>query len=205
MNIFKKIRRFVYYQRVLVYIFDVKEYNKSFQAKIPVWIGNASLDEIKELNRNQGMDLTEYPWEFLKKKIENGTWVCMIAKYEKTIVGYMFYSTNEMSFAGTKKIEFDLPPHTGYQLRCFVHPAYRNLAILKQLVQAAGSAMRTQHGIAIAFWAVNGTNKIQIHNCEKLGNRFVGSITFIKSKFFNKAFVSKGIHKAGLKIKGIYN
>lgn len=203
MNIFKKTKRLVYYQKVLIYTFSTKEYDKSFQAKTPVWIGHASLDEIKELNHNHEMDLKVYQWQFLKEKIENGTWKYIVAKSEKKIVGYAFYSTNEMSFAGTKTIEFDLPPHAGYIFRNFVHPKFRNLSVGKQL---AGIQIRALNkcGAGIAFGAVNSTNKVQLHNYNKMGGTAVGSVTFIKTSFFDTAFISKSIYKTGLKLRRIY-
>lgn len=203
MNIFKKTKRLVYYQKVLIYTFSTKEYNKSFQAKTPVWIGHASLDEIKELNRNHEMDLKVYQWQFLKEKIENGTWKYIVAKSEKKIIGYAFYSTNEMSFTGTKTIEFDLPVHAGYIFRHFVYPKFRNLSVGKQLVGISTRALN-KCGAGIAFGAVNSANKVQLHNYNKMGWTAIGSVTFIKTSFFDKVFISKSIYKTGLKLRRIY-
>jgi len=202
-KIFRKIRRFVYYQKILIYSFDVKKGHEYFRAKIPLWIGTPTLDELKELDADKEMDLRVYPWKYLKEKVENHLWKCVIAKSENRIVGYIFYSLSEMSFAGSKKIEFNLPHYAGYPFRLFVHPGFRNLQIGKQLEQEADERIKEskQDGVAIAFRATNSTNKIQLHNYEKLGGKFIGSVTFLQSRFFNTAIISRGIKRAGLTIK----
>lgn len=150
------------------------------------------------------MDLKVYPWKFLKERIKNDIWKCIIAKSEKRIVGYTICGTHEMSFAGAKRVEFDLPQKAGYIFRHFVHPTFRNLSIGKQLGYVAIRTLN-ECGALIAFSAVNSSNKIQLHNYKKLGGSLVGSVTFIKTSFFNKVFISKGIYKAGLKITRIYD
>jgi ribosomal protein S18 acetylase RimI-like enzyme len=199
---FKIIRRFVYYQKVLVYGFNAQDYNEEFRAKTPVWIGPASSDDIKELYQNNDIDLNELPWEFLKEKIASNTWEIIAAKSEGKCVGYASYSTNEMSFSGTKRIEFELPPNTVYIFRDFVLPQLRNLSIGKHLGDFRMKKLK-KDGVSVVFAVVNSTNKIQIHNYGKLGGFFIGSVTFVKTKFFNKIFISKSIMKAGLKVKRI--
>ena len=47
--------------------------------------------------------------------------------------------------------------------------------------------------------AIQSSNKVQIHNAEKLGWRKIGAVIFITTKIFNYAFVSIGIRKSWLK------
>jgi hypothetical protein len=56
----------------------------------------------------------------------------------------------------------------------------------------------------MAFNAVNSTNNSQIHNVNKIGGVLVGTVFFVKNRFFNKVFISKSLKKTGLKIKRIY-
>ena len=83
MNIFKKIRRLVYYQKVEILTFDTSGENQGFQVKIPLQFSHASLAEIEELNRNHVWDLSLHPWEFLKEKRESGSWKFLVAKSEE--------------------------------------------------------------------------------------------------------------------------
>lgn len=202
-NIFKKIERFIYCQRVLIYSFDTSKENKVFKATIPILICSPTLSELMQMNRDKQMDLKVYPWNYLKNKIKNNLWECIAAKYENKFVGYIFYSITEMSFAGSKLVEFKLPENAGYPFRLFIHPDFRNLQIGKQLEQEADERIKkSKHNdIVIAFRATNSTNKIQLHNYKKLGGTCVGSVTFLKSRFFNTAIVSRGIKTAGLRIK----
>jgi len=202
MNIFKKIRHPLYYQKILIFCYEIKQNSKSFQAKLPIWIGYASLDEINDLFRDQEMDLKVYSWEHLKKKVEDGTWKCIIARYNNQIVAYAFYSNIEMIFAGSTKIEFKLPEYSGYGFREFVRPKYRNKNIHKA-INTFRSRLAAKNGGHKVFVAINHTNNIAIHNQKKLGSRLVGSVTFIKTRFFHKVFLSKSIYKTGLRIKKI--
>lgn len=200
--VINKLRRFVYYQKILLYGFNAQNYKEEFRAKTPVWIGPASSDDIKELYQNKDIDLNELPWEFLKEKIESNTWKIIAAKSEDKCVGYASYSTNEMSFAGSKRIEFELPPNTVYIFRDFVLLQFRNLSIGKHLGDFRMKKLK-KDGVSIVFAVVNSTNKIQIHNYGKWGGFFIGSVTFMKTRFFNKVFISKNIIKTGLKVRRI--
>jgi hypothetical protein len=132
------------------------------------------------------------------------SWKCIVARSEKRIVGYAFYSIDEMSFAGSKSIEFYLPTNAAYDFREFVNPAFRKLSIHKELLDFRLKTLK-QSRVNIAFCAVNSTNKPSIHNCKKTGGAVIGSATFVKTRFFNKVFISKSLYKAGLTIKKIYS
>ena len=86
-SLFEKIRRPIYYQKVLVYSFDISKYNKMFKAKIPLRISHASVSEINKLHQNPAMNLKLYcSWDFLREKIEKGTWKCIVAKFKKKVI-----------------------------------------------------------------------------------------------------------------------
>lgn len=201
-GIIQKIRRLIYYQKVLVFTWEMEDYRK-FNQKITVSMRGASLDEIEELYRNPKMDLKVYQWEVLKEKIRSGSWKCIIAKSENKILGYMMHSTNDMSVVGSKTIEFEIPQNACYNFKLFVDPAYRNLSISKQLTVYTMEILN-KVGTFTFFSAVNSTNKIHLTNNKKIGKTIIGSIIFFKSFFLNKVFISKRLKKAGLKIKRIY-
>ena len=185
-SIFKK---YIYYQKILIFCNDTRT-SVSLQANLPIWLGHAKLNEIVEMHKDQELDLKYYPWSFLEEKIENKIWNCIIAKYNDMIIGYSFYSNSEMIFAGSKTIEFKLPKYFYYGFREFVRPKYRGKNIHKAL-NSYRSFLASESGCYKLFVAIN-SNEISIHNHEKLGGYKVGSVTFIKNKFFNKAFVSPG-------------
>jgi len=199
------IQRIVYFQKVLIYRFNVTECIQRIQSKRPILIERPSLDEIKELNESQEMDLNGYSWSYLSEKIMSGVWQCIGAKNVDKIIGYIFFSTQEMSFAGTKTVEFILPPNAGYPFKLFVHPDYRNMGLGKQLEQAADAGIRSSRksNHIIAYRATNSTNNIQIHNYKILGGVYIGSVTFIKTKIFDKVLISYKLRREGLKIKSI--
>lgn len=109
-----------------------------------------------------------------------------------------------MTIAGSKKIEFSLPPYAAYSFRNFIIPKYRNLTIYKHLVHVEMKLLKKQ-GINIRIDAVDSNNKIALNIIKKQPwHIYFGSVNFILTKFFNKVFISKGIYNAGLKIKRIY-
>ena len=203
-NLYERILNLIYYQRALVYSHDLDNYNKVVEAKIPLVISHASVDEIKKLHQNPEMDLKVFSWDYLRKKIETGTWKCLVAKYEDKVIGYTFYSKDELPIWGTKKIEFALPPDAAYGFRSFVLSEYRNLSIAKQLHHVKMEILKKQE-IKIKFAGADSTNKAMRNIIEKQQEGIcIGSVTFMLTKFFNKVFISKGIYNAGLTIKRIY-
>lgn len=202
MNLKKILMRFFYYQKVLIYRFDVKDYEKEYKSNIPLFIEHASFEDIKEIYENKEMDLKEVPWDYLTDKFKKSIWKIIVAKIDKKCVAYASYSETEMSFVGTKRIEMMLPQHSIYIFKDFVIPEYRNKLIGKHLGDYRIKALK-EEGTTIGFAAVNSTNQVQIHNFGKLGGYYIGFVTFIKCKFFNEVFISKSIVKSGLKIQKI--
>lgn len=201
MNIFKKIRKLIYYQKINILTFDTSAQDQGFQVKIPLQFSEASLAEIEELNRNSQWDLSLHPLEFLKEKRGTGSWKFLVAKSDGEIAAHACYSFNEMKIVGSREIEFELPPDTAYVFRMFVHPKFRGLQIHRQLENFRLKEVN-KSGAASAFTAVNSTNVFSLDSCLKMGATVVGSVTFVKTRFFNKVFVSKSLYKTGLKRKG---
>ncbi|MEI6610365.1 MAG: hypothetical protein WCO53_11560 [Deltaproteobacteria bacterium] len=199
----KILDRLFYYQKVFVFVWEAGKCNSSFQAKIPISFGHASPEELSEVYLNKETDLKSYPWEFLEEKIVTGRWHCICAKHKEEIIGYALYSTAEMSFAGTKSIVFDLPTNAAYIFKAFVYPTFRNLSIHKAI---ADFTFKTVHemGFDLALFSINSTNNISIHNNVKLGSAIAGSAVFIKTRFFNKVFISGRLDKMGVRIRKIF-
>jgi len=181
--------RLFYYQKVLIFICDTGNINQGFQAKINLSLSHASPEDLANIYLHRETDLKVYPREFLEEQIRTSQWHCIVAKHDKEIVGYALYSTAGMSFVGTKSVVLDLPPRCTYVFKEFVYPAFRNLGVHKAIVDFT---FRTVHklGFDWAFFAINSTNQIAIHNKVKMGSSFAGSAVFIKTRLFNKVIVS---------------
>lgn len=185
-----------------MFAWRLSEYTSSFRAKTPILITHPTLDDLKELNMDPEMDLRVYPWEFLKDKTQSNTWKCVVAASQSKKVGYLFYSTKEMSFSGTKTVHFDLPPRSAYNFRIYVHPAYRKLSIQKALIDFTWNLQRSAD-ITTTFACVNSTNRPSISNFLRTGGTVIGSVIFLKTAFFNKVIVSRSLFKTPLNFAGI--
>lgn len=157
------------------------------------------VDEVKKLHENQEMDLKDYEWPLLKKKLESGVWHCIAAKIQEQIVGYSFYSTKECSFAGSKKISFKLPQNTAYVFRSFVHPNCRNKGVGQKLILYRRLKLLNLENTSSTFAAINSTNSISLHNSLKFGS-VIGAVLFVKIRSLNIVLISRGISKYGLEI-----
>ncbi len=194
------LKRFVYYQQVCIYSFRLEDKAASFQPRIPLSVQKLSPGRAKSLHDDPRMDLDGYPWETLEDKLSSRAWHLLTAEHEGRCVGYIFYSTREMSVTGSKKVDFVMPEHAGYPFKLFVDPSYRGLCIGKYLEQAVNSGLLSDN-CAVAFRATNSTNGIQLHNYAKLSGAFVGSLSFVRTRVFNTVIISEGIRRAGLHIK----
>jgi hypothetical protein len=198
-ELIKRLGYFIYYQKVYIFEWNLKNNRKMFEAKIPLVTSHASIDEVMQLHCQDEMDVKVYPQKFLKVKMETGAWKCIVAKYSGKIVGYAFYSTKEMSFSGSKNLKFKLPENCVYIFRNFVHLSFRNLSIHKK-IEDTWLKIFQNNGIKYAYAAVNSTNEISINNFKKTGGEIIGSVYFFKTSIFNKAFLSSSINKRNLKI-----
>lgn len=195
-----RLREAVYYQRVL--IFKLSTDHLVGQPLCPEFIQilNATLEDVRKLHSDPDMDLKDYTWNFLREKIANNLWHCLFAKMDNRAIGYTFYTIHEMTFRGAKKVEFALPQGAAYLFRTFVHPMGRNKGIGKMLGTARLRVVKDKGSIE-AYVAVNSTNEVSIHNSKKLGGRVIGSMVFVKTRFFNKAYRSPLLLSSGLKLK----
>lgn len=192
----------LYYQKVLIYQFRLNDVQENFRARLPLSVIEPSLEEIKLLHMNHEMDLHAYPWISLKEKIENKTWKCLCAQTDGKNVGYIFYSTSEMSVTGSKKIEFVLPAYSGYPFKLFVVPEYRSRSIGKHLEYSVHNMLISMNHFT-AFRATNSTNEIQIHNYGKMKGSTLGSLNFFKTRVCNAVYISRGLRKSELSVKRI--
>lgn len=194
------MNRFVFCQRVLIYSFQLQNLTAGFQTRVPLSIREPSLEEAKALHDDPRMDLKSYSWETLEDKLESKTWNLLAAQVERKLVGYIFYSTREMSVVGSKKVDFVLPEYAGYTFKLFVVPSHRGLCIGKYLEQSVNTGLLSNN-YTVAFRATNSTNKVQLHNNARIGCEFVGSLSFYRSRIFNTVHISGGVKKAGLSTK----
>jgi hypothetical protein len=56
-------------------------------------------------------------------------------------------------------------------------------------------------GIKGFFTVINSNNFVSRHNEEKIGGYRMGSIVFLKCRYFNKAFLTLGLIKRGISFR----
>ncbi len=189
-NVIKKIYcRLIYYQKICIFRWNKYGSNNYKRDSSEIKISHATIKDIEKLYIDSEMDLKDYDWNTLKEKCMNGIWKAIKAESEGKIVGYVFYSTHEMSFAGSKALEFSLPKGSAYLFRSFVHPNARNKGIGKTLEYFRLDCV-WKEGCNSAYGAVNSTNRVSINNCKILGGEIIGAVHFIKTEYFNVAFRS---------------
>lgn len=195
----KILDKFYYYQKVYIFKISLEKYEKDFKPEVSLWTGPGTIDDIYDLHKDKTMDLDQYDWNYLKNKSETKEWLNIIVKKKNNILGYSFYSTRTMWVTGTKIINFKLPPLSAYFFKLFVSPAARNMSIGKYLTNYRLHMLK-QAGVTDVYSAVNSTNHIQIHNSEKVGWKRIGSIHFLKTKLFNRYWISRNVHRSKLEL-----
>ena len=202
MSYLKKILRFFYYERVVLYGYNLTQKHE-FETKVDYELCDASLQDVENLyNDENNTDLTSVDWNSWKEKISSGIWKGFLVKDGKYIVAQAFYSTDNIFFGGTKWVELNLPENAAYGFKLFARPDYRG----KKLGQAVTSFRLNsakKNGIKKYYTIIFARNKISRHNEEKIGGYLAGSIIFFKCRFFNKVFITPGIYKEGISVKTI--
>ena len=192
-------RWLVHYQKVLVFRLDTGKVRLPRKTGFPLVFETAGLEEVQALHADPRMDLKVYAWEQLREKLEGGSWRVTLARRDGRAVGYALYSTTEMHITGTRTLAFDLPRGNAYGFRHFVRPDCRNSGVGKGLIVYQLAALKGQ-GLSALYLAVNHDNRVQIGNLRQLGADRVGDVTFIRSRFFHKVILSRGLQAWGLNV-----
>ena len=173
--------------------------------KVPkgIQLSPAGVKDICNLHAKPDFDLMDYPLSMLRQKFSHGLWHGLLAKADNEVVGYAFFTKHEIIFGGSKLVALNLPRQSVYLFRTFVHPSARNMGIGKALV---GMRLKLcgQQGLTEAYAAVNNTNMVSIKNCKTLGGKIIGSVFFLKTRFFNWVICSPGLLISGLKSKASF-
>jgi GNAT superfamily N-acetyltransferase len=201
-NFFKRLKNFFYYQRVVLYGYDLSVHHK-FEFATGMKRYTATLKDVEQLyNDELNTDLTSIEWELWKDKISNGLWKGFICKDGDSIVAQSFYSIEDIFFGGTKWVVLDLPSNYAYGFKVYVRPDYRGNK-LGQAITLFRLKIAKEERIKGIVEAINSNNKIARHNNEKMGGYVIGSVIFLSCRFFNKVFLTSGIAKRGFRLKNI--
>lgn len=203
-NLIKKIKNFFYYERVVLYGYDLRV-NHDFEARIPdnMKLLSATVKDVEELyydDLNTGINSIE--WNIWEEKISKGLWKGFICKDGDALVAQAFHSMEDIFFGGTKWVVLNLPPDSAYGFKFYTRPDYRG----KKLGQAITSFRLNnaqKEGIKNFYTIILHDNKVARHNEEKIGGYPIGSVIFLKCRFFNKVFLTPGLLRAGFRIKKI--
>lgn len=202
MNLLKKVKGFFYYERVVLYGYDLGVHHK-FESKTNLKLCKATLMDIEKLYHDKlNTDLASIAWDLWEEKISKGLWKGFICKDGDSIVAQAFYSIEEIFFGGTKWVVLSLPPNSAYSFKLYARPDYRG----KKLGQAITSFRLNNaklEGIKKFYSIISANNVITRHNEEKIGGFLVGSIVFLSCRFFNRVFLTPSIRVKGFKFKQI--
>ena len=200
-NIIKRLRNFLYYERVVLYGYDLSVHH-DVEARMNMKLGPASLKDIKQLYHDKlNTDLTSIRWDLWEEKISSGLWKGFICKDGDAIVAQAFNSIEDIFFGGTKWVVLNLPPNYAYGFKYYVRPDYRG----RKIGQAI-SSLRLNHakreGLNFVT-IITSDNKVSRHTAEKKGGYIIGSVIFLSCRFFNKVILTPGILREGFRIKRI--
>ena len=202
LNIIKKVKNFFYYERVVLYGYDLSKYHE-LESKTDMTLCKAAMEDVEQLYHDKmNTDLTSIKLDLWKEKISNGLWKGFLIKDGDSIVAQAFYSTEDIFFGGTKWVTLHMPPNSAYGFKLFARSDYRGRK-LGQAVTSFRLNSAKKDGIKKYYTIIFADNKISIHNEEKIGGFLVGSIIFLKCRFFNKVFLTPGIYFDGLRVKEI--
>ena len=198
--IFKKVEHFFYYQRVVLYANDLGT-DIDYESKTNMKLEVAKLEDVKRLyNDDSNQDIKTIDWELWEEKFSQGLWRGFVCKDGKSIVAQAFYSREEIFFKGTKWLFFSMPPDWAYGFKLFTRKDYRGKKI-GQAISSFRINRAREEGIIRFIWAINSDNEVARGIQEKLGGYKIGSIVFLKCRFFNKVFFSPWLIKKGFVIK----
>lgn len=201
-SLIKKIIKFFYYERVVLYGYDLRVMH-DFEFKTDMRMRKASLEDVEKLYQDElNTDITSIPLKVWKEKILKGLWKGFILLDGNAIVAQAFYSVEDVFVGGTKRVLLNLPLDSAYGFKLFTRPDYRG----KKLGQAITSFRLNnakKEGIKKFYTIIYADNVVSRHNEEKIGGYLVGSIIFLKCRFFNKVFFTPGIGRAGFTVKEI--
>lgn len=200
LNIIKKVKNFFYYERSVLYGYDLSKYHE-LELKTDMTLCKAAVEDVEQLYYDEmNTDLTSIKLDLWKEKISNGLWKGFLIKDGDSIVAQAFYSIEDIFFGGTKWVTLDMPPNSAYGFKLFARPDYRGRK-LGQAVTSFRLNCAKKDGIKKYYTIIFADNKISRHNEEKIGGFLVGSIIFLKCRFFNKVFLTPGIYMDGLRTK----
>lgn len=135
LNIFEKIKNFFYYERVVLYGYDLTEHHE-LESKTDMRLCKASMEDVEQLYHDKmNTDLKSIDWHLWKEKVSKGLWKGFLVKDGDSIVAQAFYSTENIFFGGTKKVTLTMPPNSAYGFKLYARPDYRG----KKLGQAVTS------------------------------------------------------------------
>jgi len=201
-SLIKKIRDFFYYERVVLYAYDLSMHH-DFETIPNLRCSLASLKDVDQLYHDElNNDLISIQWDLWKGKISNGVWRGFICKDGDSIVAQAFYSIEDIFFRGTKSVILNLPVNSAYGFKLYTRPNYRG----KKLGQAITSFRLNnakKDGITKFYTVIYANNVVSRHNEEKIGGYLLGSVIFLKCRFFNKVILTPGIKKERLRIKKV--
>ena len=192
----KRFKDFFYYQRVVIYANDLSK-DHAFELNSSMQIAEATLEDIERLyNDDLNQDIKSIDWEIWKENISKGLWRGFVCKDGESIVAQTFYSLVDIFFGGTKWVVLSIPPGWAYGFKLYTREDYRG----KKMGQAITSfkiIRMKQEGLRGYFGVINSDNVISRRVREKMGGYKIGSIVFLKCRYFNKVFLSPWLIKKG--------
>ena len=100
----KKIKNFFYYERVVLYGYDLSTYH-DMETKTTMTLCKATMEDVENLyNDENNTDLTSIEWDIWKEKVSKDLWKGFLVKDGNSIVAQAFYSIEYIFFTGTKKV-----------------------------------------------------------------------------------------------------
>lgn len=201
-KLYKKIKNFLYYQRIVLYGYDLNKVH-NFESMKRYTFHVASVKDLEETYVDEvNTDLRSISLSLWKKKITEGLWKGFMCKDGQMVVAQAFFSVEDAFFGGTKWVVLTMPPNSAYGFKLYTRPDYRGQK-LGQAITSFRLNSAKNGGVERFYTVINSGNEVSRHNEEKIGGYLIGSVIFVKCRFFNIVLISPYIYMEGFRPKEI--